>query len=1019
LLPTLLFSKGYKNIRFPCFKAINMIANYLPLNLPVRIFFLIVIFISISFSSCTSDTKLAGNHLEEWVLTEQVDSIPSNGILYRMTHLSLPSSLGRHVTSSTHRGEWGESYHLYRYALLAFDGTTCKKISIEKNYSPEQNLRILPIRDHMLGFVNVNLNSKSRNNYKRFHVLDMISGEFTSHNDFFNRTPLSNQNLKRLFATQNGTLYIGSDTMGIFTYNNQKITKVPFTRDYQLLGLTDTLIIAAEKREGSIKRLLIMNDKGNTLSSLSTAQADLVFYKSTDQCLYLKQRRTDKIYCYSIKEGIFDTSSVVSIPSSFQFRFVDSKNLYLANPTDSTYSLLNKNGISPSSLLSSIYKKIAPDQIEVIQPGMHGAGKKWYVTSKGFLKIERLDTVGLKNEVSFNKVNGFSSRTLRFSDDSSLLASSYSGLQEINITDFPDNVRVRKSNSSFAKCVGNFPVYYYRDSIIEIGVKGGHGIFHKSNASDSCSFIESPIAYQSELYGFHPLPDSAFLVGGKTGLFKWTTNETNSTSIVHMIEGPDTLPSISVNRIESLFGSDTLVISAQEGFFIGKWDSSQASIDVLHKYTSIQVNDFLSLPDQSIMIATPQQGVIWLDPAPDFKPRYAFNADNHFQSSITNCLEIDKNGRVWVSTNWGLYLIDVDQRQVYNFNGYPSLSKREFNHSSSAKNSQGLISFGGIDGVTLIDPQSFSVENRLVDTVATMGLLSLTGDKFSWKDQEKGQPFELMSDASEIKPISSAPLNNPDLKLFYKPINSTYSFWQESSDGFIPLKDIEDYEGLSIRWISPGGRSFFSSFTFAVKRKENPYYLVLALPFFLILPLILFYTIKQKNNGPSNIAKVQSSQQEETSEGKEKDSPEPTSKQILQDYLDGLRQKELDYYPYAYSETISSHLLQEVTEITLKHMSSPDFSVKLVAQEVNLSTRQLHRKLIDLTGLTPNKYFTFIKVRAAKEMILDNIDERIGNVAMSVGYNNNSYFSKVFCKIYGKKPSEVFADLKQISHSGA
>jgi len=994
-----------------------MIANYLPLNLPVRIFFLIVIFISISFSSCTSDTKLAGNHLEEWVLTEQVDSIQSNGILYRMTHLFLPRSLGRHVTSSTHRGEWGESYHLYRNALIAFDGITFKKIPLEKKYFSEQTLYILPLQDHMLGFVNVK--PKSIDNYKQFHLFNLKTGEFTPHKDFFKPTPLSNQNLKRLFATQNGRLYIGADTMGIFTYCNQKITKVPFTKDYQLLGLTDSLIIAGDKNEDGIKRLLIMNDKGNTLSSLSTSQSNLIFYKSTDQCLYLKQRGTDKIYCYSIKEGVFDTSSVVSFPSSFHFGFVDSQDLYLANPTDSTYGLLNKNGFSPSVLLSTIYKKITPDKIKAILPEMNRVTKKWYVTSKGFLKIERLDTVDFKNHLSFQKVNGFSSRTLRFSDDSSIIASSYSGIQEINITDFPETCRVRKSNSSFAKCIGSFPVYYYRDSIVEAAAKGGHGILYQNHAPDSCFFIKSPIPYQSELHGFHPLPDSAFLVGGKTGLFKWTPYETNSTSIVHMIEDQDTIPPVSVNRIESLFGSDTLVISAQEGFFICRWDSSQASIDVLHKYTSIQVNDFLSLPDQSIMIATPQQGVIWLDPAPDFKPRYTFNADNHFQSSITNCLEIDKNGRVWVSTNWGLYLIDVDQRQVYNFNGYPSLSKREFNHSSSAKNSQGLISFGGIDGVTLIDPQSFSVENRLVDTVATMGLLSLTGDKFSWKDQEKGQPFELMSDASEIKPISSAPLYNPDLKLFYKPINSTYSFWQESSDGFIPLKDIEDYEGLSIRWISPGGRSFFSSFTFAVKPKENPYYLVLALPFFLITPLILFYTIKQKNNGPSNIAKVQSSQQEETSEGKEKDSPEPTSKQILEDYLDGLRQKELDYYPYAYSETISSHLLQEVTEITLKHMSSPDFSVKLVAQEVNLSTRQLHRKLIDLTGLTPNKYFTFIKVRAAKEMILDNIDERIGNVAMSVGYNNNSYFSKVFCKIYGKKPSDIIEDLKQIRHSGA
>lgn len=55
-----------------------------------------------------------------------------------------------------------------------------------------------------------------------------------------------------------------------------------------------------------------------------------------------------------------------------------------------------------------------------------------------------------------------------------------------------------------------------------------------------------------------------------------------------------------------------------------------------------------------------------------------------------------------------------------------------------------------------------------------------------------------------------------------------------------------------------------------------------------------------------------------------------------------------------------------------------------------------------------------MKIEKAKEMMQEGKDDRIADIAMSLGFNNIYYFSKVFRKIEGCPPSEY---LKKLSYS--
>ena len=102
---------------------------------------------------------------------------------------------------------------------------------------------------------------------------------------------------------------------------------------------------------------------------------------------------------------------------------------------------------------------------------------------------------------------------------------------------------------------------------------------------------------------------------------------------------------------------------------------------------------------------------------------------------------------------------------------------------------------------------------------------------------------------------------------------------------------------------------------------------------------------------------------------------------------------------------IDQQFIQKATQIVLNNISSPDLDVELISSELFVSLRQLQRKMVAITGNSPNKFIRTIRLNRAAEL-LANKTGNVTEIAFEVGFNNLSWFAKSFKEQFGVLPSQ-------------
>jgi len=90
-----------------------------------------------------------------------------------------------------------------------------------------------------------------------------------------------------------------------------------------------------------------------------------------------------------------------------------------------------------------------------------------------------------------------------------------------------------------------------------------------------------------------------------------------------------------------------------------------------------------------------------------------------------------------------------------------------------------------------------------------------------------------------------------------------------------------------------------------------------------------------------------------------------------------------------------------------KNLSSPTYGPTLMAQAMNISERQLSRKTAALLGISPANYLREFRLLKAENFLKQQTHSTVSEVAYSCGFSNPEYFSKVFKKRFGIKPSAI------------
>lgn len=109
---------------------------------------------------------------------------------------------------------------------------------------------------------------------------------------------------------------------------------------------------------------------------------------------------------------------------------------------------------------------------------------------------------------------------------------------------------------------------------------------------------------------------------------------------------------------------------------------------------------------------------------------------------------------------------------------------------------------------------------------------------------------------------------------------------------------------------------------------------------------------------------------------------------------------------------IDQHFTKTFRKFILENYTNKDLSNEDIANALRISRSVLYAKVKSIYGTTPNEIIKNLRISQAHNMIKDNFDMNISEIAYAVGFNAPKYFSKLFKQIYGATPNNFRKSLQ-------
>lgn len=98
-------------------------------------------------------------------------------------------------------------------------------------------------------------------------------------------------------------------------------------------------------------------------------------------------------------------------------------------------------------------------------------------------------------------------------------------------------------------------------------------------------------------------------------------------------------------------------------------------------------------------------------------------------------------------------------------------------------------------------------------------------------------------------------------------------------------------------------------------------------------------------------------------------------------------------------------LMERIVQSVNRHLGDSEFSVEQLCSEAGISRAHLHRKMKEMTGMPVTEFIRNIRLEQAARLLRER-KLNITQVAYTVGFSNQGYFSTVFHKHFGISPRE-------------
>lgn len=112
-------------------------------------------------------------------------------------------------------------------------------------------------------------------------------------------------------------------------------------------------------------------------------------------------------------------------------------------------------------------------------------------------------------------------------------------------------------------------------------------------------------------------------------------------------------------------------------------------------------------------------------------------------------------------------------------------------------------------------------------------------------------------------------------------------------------------------------------------------------------------------------------------------------------------------------DTIEDHFLARVEQVIVAHINKgEDITVTMVADNLNITARQLHRKVTGLINQSPAALIRITRINCAKTIMAAKPEMPLKSVALACGFTDYSHFAKVFRTVTGISPTAWTAEPK-------
>ena len=106
------------------------------------------------------------------------------------------------------------------------------------------------------------------------------------------------------------------------------------------------------------------------------------------------------------------------------------------------------------------------------------------------------------------------------------------------------------------------------------------------------------------------------------------------------------------------------------------------------------------------------------------------------------------------------------------------------------------------------------------------------------------------------------------------------------------------------------------------------------------------------------------------------------------------------------NHSIDSAFLKKAAGIVVNYLEDEHFSGNELAEQLNLSREQTHRKIKQFTSLSTGKFIRYIRVLKAYAYLLEG-NFSVSEISYKVGFEDPSYFNKCFKEETGLSPGEI------------